>query len=117
MKMHYYLRTWRPDVAKSSGFLTSTIRQMIRYTYSTMRNKATNKVSRASGGKCEVSKPIVLWLGTRAFYTVLSCKAEAYHDILRSLEFDLGLPQYRRLGKRMKKVVKEGDELISVLSF
>ncbi|KAI0734345.1 hypothetical protein BC629DRAFT_1301551 [Irpex lacteus] len=117
MKMHYYLRSWKFDARNRSAFLTSTIRQMIRYAYSSMHNKGTNKVAKASGGKCEVTKAVVLWLGTHAFHSVLSCKSQAYQTVLRGLEFDLSLPQYRRLRKRMKKVVREGQEVIRVLSF
>ncbi|KAI0091239.1 hypothetical protein BDY19DRAFT_692393 [Irpex rosettiformis] len=90
---------------------------MIRYAYSSMRNKATNKIAKASGGKCEVPKAVVMWLGIHAFHSVLSCKPLAYRAVLQGLEFDLSLPQYRRIRKRVKKAVKEGQEVIRVLSF
>ncbi|KAI0690147.1 hypothetical protein BC835DRAFT_1281486 [Cytidiella melzeri] len=117
MKMHHYLRSWKFDTRKGSAFLTNTIRQMIKYTYTSMRNNALNKVAKASGGRCETQKAVVLWLGAHAFHTALCCKSQAYQAVLRSLEFDLSLPQYRRVRKRMRKVVREGQEVIRMLSF
>ena len=85
MKMHYYLRSRKFDTIKRSttlfsacdsilysrhtycscdsgiSLLLGTIRQMIRYAYSSMRNQATNKVSKASGGRCDVRKATVMW--------------------------------------------------------
>lgn len=40
---------------------TDTISQVIRYTYSTIRQKATNRVAIASGAKCEIQKQAVIW--------------------------------------------------------
>ncbi|THG96236.1 hypothetical protein EW026_g5564 [Hermanssonia centrifuga] len=97
MKMHYYIRIWKLDLSRSSAFILSTVRQMIRYAYATMRVKALNKISKACGGQCEAQKAPVLWLGTHAFHTVLSRKSHAYCGILKSLEVDMNFSQYRRL--------------------
>ncbi|KAH0833044.1 hypothetical protein J3R83DRAFT_12035 [Lanmaoa asiatica] len=70
-KMHYYLESWGVDVSKNVKFLHNTIRQMIRYTYAVIVQSARNKVSRANGGKCDIHKAHVLWLGTHAFHAVL----------------------------------------------
>jgi len=93
------------------------MRQMVKYTYATIRNKAENKSAKTSGGRCEAQKNHVIWLGLRAMHAVLSRKAHLYPQILKGLEFDLGRPQYRNYRRLFQKVTKEGLELIVVLSF
>jgi len=41
--------------------LSDSVHQVIRYTYATMRNKVSNKVARASAGKCDIEKDHVIW--------------------------------------------------------
>ncbi|OBZ72156.1 Telomerase reverse transcriptase [Grifola frondosa] len=117
MKMHHYLRSWGLNVPGSFSFILRTIRQMIRYTYATMRNKSTNKVAKAGGGRCDVKEVQILWLGAHAFHTVLSRKPMSYKRILKSLEFELSLPRNRRLRKEFRAVTTEGLTILTLLSF
>ncbi|KAH9960852.1 hypothetical protein BC827DRAFT_367291 [Russula dissimulans] len=59
MRMHHYLRSWGANIRKNLNFIHRTIQQVVRYTYAVMRSKASNKVSVAQGGKCEVEKTCI----------------------------------------------------------
>ncbi|KDQ59315.1 hypothetical protein JAAARDRAFT_128211 [Jaapia argillacea MUCL 33604] len=117
MKMHHYLRSWGINIGQSTPFIRNTIRQMITFTFATIRNKASNKVARASNGRCDVEKSSVCWLGMHAFHTVLTRKPHAYLKLIKSFEFDLSLPQYRRCRRRFRNVVKDGLGLMTVLGY
>jgi hypothetical protein len=82
MRMHHYLRSWGANIRKNLKYIHSksrltffrllpdhdgipvsgTIQQVVRYTYAVMRSKASNKVSTAQGGKCDVEKTCITWL-------------------------------------------------------
>ncbi|OSX57794.1 hypothetical protein POSPLADRAFT_1155834 [Postia placenta MAD-698-R-SB12] len=119
MKMHHYLRQWGINVSKGTTFLRNTIQQMIRYTYATMRNKASNKVAKASGGCCTVQQAQVTWcvLGTHAFHAVLTRKPHMYPQLIKWLNFELARPRHRRLKKQFRGIVKEGLNTLTVLAF
>jgi telomerase reverse transcriptase len=111
-KMHYYLEGWGVDVSKNGKFLHNTIRKMIQYTYAVIIQSSKNKVSRAHGGKCDVHKAHVLWLGKHAFHAVLK-KFEVYESsLLRLLAFELALPRNRRIRHRFKRLVKESSPIM-----
>ncbi|KAF8126897.1 hypothetical protein EV363DRAFT_1346584 [Boletus edulis] len=110
--MHFYLESWGMDVSKHAKFLHNTIRQMIQYTYAVIIQSSRNKVSRANGGKCDVQKAHVLWLGKRAFHAVLR-KFEIYSSsLLKLLAFELALPSNQRIGHRFKRLVKESSSIM-----
>ncbi|KAI0955894.1 hypothetical protein AcV7_006436 [Taiwanofungus camphoratus] len=117
MKMHHYLCHWGLDTRKNFTFIHNTVRQMIRYTYTAMQNKASNRVAKASGGHCEAKQIHVFWLGTCAFHTVLSRKIQRYQQLIKALEFELALPRYRGLKKQFRDVVKEGLATLALLAF
>ncbi|GJE88721.1 telomerase reverse transcriptase [Phanerochaete sordida] len=117
MKMHHYIHSWKLDAEKHASFLLSTIHQMIRYTHSTMRNKAQGRVSRAVGGQFITERNVVVWLGTHAFHAVLSRKSHGYDRVLKSLAFELGLARSKRMRRRLGRTLKEAQGLFSVLSF
>ncbi|KAF9243418.1 hypothetical protein BU15DRAFT_12458, partial [Melanogaster broomeanus] len=107
-KMHYYLESWGIDISKNVTFIHNTIRQMIRYAHSVMVQNSRNKVSRGSGGRCDIQKAHVLWLGTHAFHSVLSKRSELYaSSLLKPLAFELSLPRSRRIRGRFRGLVKE----------
>ncbi|KIJ66967.1 hypothetical protein HYDPIDRAFT_85200, partial [Hydnomerulius pinastri MD-312] len=107
-KMHHYLESWKIDITKKTPFIRNTIRQMVRYAYAVILQKSSSKVSRANGGRCDVQKTHVLWLGTHAFHAVLSRKPELYaSSLLRPLAFELSLPRSRRIRSRFRGLVKE----------
>ncbi|KAI9572045.1 hypothetical protein HD554DRAFT_2015287, partial [Boletus coccyginus] len=111
-KMHYYLESWGVDVSKHAKFLHNTIRQMIQYTYAVIMQSASNKVSRASGGKCDIHKAHVLWLGKHAFHAVLRRFEPYSSSLLKLLAFELALPRSRRIGHRFKRIVKESTPVM-----
>ncbi|KAH7926121.1 hypothetical protein BV22DRAFT_1009862 [Leucogyrophana mollusca] len=111
MKMHHYILSWGINVSKSATFIYNTVRQVIRYAFSILRTKSRSKVSRASEGKCDVKKEIVIWLGTHAFHAVLSMKPALYtSSVLKSLAFELSLAKNKRVGRRFRGVVSEALE-------
>jgi len=117
MKMHHYLREWGLNVTKSACFIRNTVQQMIKYTYTTMRNKASNKVATASGGRCDIQRAQVIWLGTHAFHTVFSRKSHTYPQLIKGLELELSRPRNRRLRKQFRGIVKEGLTTLTLLAF
>lgn len=59
----------------------------------------------------------LLRLGTHAFHVVLLRKSHEYTGVIKSLEFELGLPRSRIMKRRFGRIVKEGRELFTLLSF
>ncbi|KAG1775302.1 hypothetical protein EV702DRAFT_973477 [Suillus placidus] len=116
MKMHHYIMSWGTNIKNNKKFFNNVIKQVIRYTYTAIRHKSGNKVARDSGGVCDLQKCSVTWLGTHAFYTVLS-KKPGTSDVLKSLKFELSLPRSKPLRRQFRKVVKEGLQGVSALDF
>ena len=48
---------------------------------------------------------------------MLSRKSHEYAGILKSLEFDMRLPQYARQKRLLSRAVKEGREVLDTLNF
>ncbi|KAI0078750.1 hypothetical protein K474DRAFT_803495 [Panus rudis PR-1116 ss-1] len=117
MKMHHYLRSSKLTVNRNWKFISDVIRQLIRYTHSAMRSKERGHVAKTAGGKCDVDKAQVVWLGTHAFHTVLSQKAHTYGPILASLEKELNSSHSMRVQLGLKKVAKDCKRLMVILSF
>ncbi|KAI0254936.1 hypothetical protein BJV78DRAFT_1120365 [Lactifluus subvellereus] len=117
MRMHHYLRSWGANVRKNVKFIHRTIQQVVRYTYAVMRSKALNKVSTAQGGKCEVEKACITWLGLTAFRIVLARKPTVYKSLLKLLDFELSQGRYRRHKKQFRGLVRNGAVVIDQLSF
>ncbi|RDX57229.1 hypothetical protein K466DRAFT_572951 [Polyporus arcularius HHB13444] len=117
MKMHYYLREWGLDLSKSHAFVMKTIRQTIRFSYSSACTKSGHKLARTHGARLVVQQSEATWLGVHAFHTVLSRKPQAYTGILKTLRFELALPKYRRYKKRFRDVISEGLSTLTLLSF
>ena len=83
-KMHYYIEGWGIDMSRNMAFILSmllvlaadgrilmtmvvraaadTIHQVIRYSHAIILRKSSNKVSKASGGMCNVQRTHVTWL-------------------------------------------------------
>ncbi|THH09180.1 hypothetical protein EW146_g8757 [Bondarzewia mesenterica] len=72
MKMHHYLKCWGTNIGKNTKFIHSTIQQVIRYTYATVRNKASNKVAIANQGRSMIQKSSLMWYANVHFSTVSS---------------------------------------------
>ncbi|KAJ8494766.1 hypothetical protein ONZ51_g2140 [Trametes cubensis] len=117
MKMHYYLKEWRLDMAKHHMFVLNTIRRTIRFAYTSACNKATHKLARAHHARVNLQERQVTWLGLHAFHSVLSRKPQAYARLLKMLSFQLSLPRYRHLRKRFRGVVAEGLSTVTLLCF
>lgn len=78
MKMHHYLQSWGLEIPKSSKFIlstsshqaevstllidsrTDTIRQVIRYTHTTILSKSNNQIAKAANARVDVTKPQVI---------------------------------------------------------
>ncbi|KAL4064394.1 hypothetical protein J3A83DRAFT_4053373, partial [Scleroderma citrinum] len=108
-KMHYYIKGWGIDMNKNVVFIHNTIHQVIRYSFGTILRKSSNKVAKASGGRCNVQRTHVSWLGIHAFHSVFSRKPQKYAScsLLEHLEFELSLPRNKKIRKRFRKLVKE----------
>ncbi|KAH9037787.1 hypothetical protein EDB84DRAFT_1267884 [Lactarius hengduanensis] len=117
MRMHHYLRSWGANIHKNVKFIHRTIQQVVRYTYAVMRSKALNKVSTAQGGKCQVEKTCITWLGLTAFRIVLARKSTAYKPLLKLLDFELSQGRLRRHKKQFRVLVNSGMVVIDQLSF
>ncbi|KAL7279239.1 hypothetical protein ACG7TL_007079 [Trametes sanguinea] len=117
MKMHHYLRSWGLDVSKHHAFVLKTIRQALRFAYTSACNKASHKLARTHDAHVELHERQVTWLGLHAFRTVLSRKPQAYVRLLKVLGFELSLPRYRGLRKRFRPVLTDGLSTLSSLCF
>ncbi len=94
-----------------------TIRQTIRFSYTSLCTKASHKLATKHGARIIVERPQATWLGLHAFHTVFSRKPHAYARLLKSLHFDLSLPKYRLCKKQYRGVVAEGLSTLTLLSF
>ncbi|PIL35516.1 hypothetical protein GSI_02244 [Ganoderma sinense ZZ0214-1] len=117
MKMHHYLRQWGLNIDKSHTFIMRTIRQTIRFSYTSLCQKATHKLATKHGARIVVEKLQATWLGIHAFHTVFSRKPHSYARLLKSLRFDLSLPKYRLFKKQYRGVIAEGLSTLTLLSF
>ncbi|TBU33338.1 hypothetical protein BD311DRAFT_774453 [Dichomitus squalens] len=117
MKMYHYLRQWGLDVSKGRAFILRTIRQSIRFSYSSICIKAGHKLATQHRARVIVQKSEVTWLGTHAFHAVFSRKPHAYAGLLKSLQFDLSLHKYRRFKKQFREVIAEGLSPLTLLCF
>ncbi|KAI0707305.1 hypothetical protein C8Q76DRAFT_770957 [Earliella scabrosa] len=117
MKMHHYLRQWGLDVAKSHTYIMKTIRQTVRFAYSSACNQARHKLAQSNHARIVTHEPQAIWLGLHAFHTVLSRKPHAYTGILRVLRFELSLPKYRHFKKQHRAVIAQGLSTLTLLCF
>ncbi|KAI0833541.1 hypothetical protein BC628DRAFT_1307532 [Trametes gibbosa] len=117
MKMHHYLREWGLDVPKHHAFVLRTIRQSIRFAYTSACNKATYKLAHQHRARVSLQEREVTWLGLHAFHTVFSRKPHAYARLLKTLNFELSLARYRHLRKRFRVVVADGLSTLALLCF
>ncbi|KAI0775157.1 hypothetical protein BD413DRAFT_603135 [Trametes elegans] len=117
MKMHHYLRQWGLDVSTHHAFVLKTIRQTIRFAYTSVCNKAGHKLARAHAARVDFHERQVTWLGLHAFHTVLSRKPQAYARLLKVLGFELSLARHRQFRKRFRNVVVDGLSTMTLLCF
>ncbi|KAF7374776.1 Telomerase reverse transcriptase [Mycena sanguinolenta] len=108
MKMNGYIRDWGLHTNKHASFLQDVVEQMISYCLAAIRNRSSTQFSTAHGGKSEVQKTAVTWLGKHAFHTVLSQKPARYSALLRVLHTFLSRPLQRRFARRFRTLVKQG---------
>ncbi|KAJ7261829.1 hypothetical protein B0H12DRAFT_1013226 [Mycena haematopus] len=122
MKMNAYIRDWGLHTnkrflqgehfmfyfAKMFIRFEDVVEQMISYCLAAIRNRSSTQFSKAHGGKSEIQKAAVTWLGKHAFHAVLSQKPARYQSLLRVLQSFLSRPLHRRYGRRFKALVKLG---------
>ncbi|THH05865.1 hypothetical protein EW145_g4492 [Phellinidium pouzarii] len=99
----------RKKTRSDGAFVLNAIRQSIRYTYSSIRNKVSGKIVQQAGGHCSLSKAEVLWLGAHAFHSVLSIKRTAYAQagVLDALASDLGHARNNHIRRRLLRLARE----------
>ncbi|GLB40371.1 putative telomerase reverse transcriptase [Lyophyllum shimeji] len=118
MKMHGYLCEWGIKFNKNSAFINNTIQTMIGVSYSTLRSKIARKTqSGANVRQSGIQKLAVKWLGTHAFYVVLSKKPARHASLLRSLSFELSRPRSKRYKQQFSSVIKDGLAGLADISF
>ncbi|KAH8117879.1 hypothetical protein DFH11DRAFT_863934 [Phellopilus nigrolimitatus] len=102
----------RKTARTSGAFLLGVIRQSIRYTYASIKNKASGKLARQAGSRCDITKDEVVWLGTHAFHSVLSIKRTVYTHagVLGALRTDLERARFRGLRRKLKGIARESLE-------
>ncbi|KAF8206270.1 hypothetical protein K438DRAFT_1578054 [Mycena galopus ATCC 62051] len=116
MKMNAYIRDWGLDTSKHTSFLQDVVHQMISYCLAAIRNRSSTQFTKTHGGKSEIQKTAVTWLGMHAFHAVLSQKSARYSSLLRILQFFLARPLHRRYGRRFKTLVRQGLEELAPIS-
>ncbi|KAJ6576633.1 hypothetical protein DFH09DRAFT_914731, partial [Mycena vulgaris] len=108
LKMNGYIRDWGLDTNIHASFLRDTVQQMISYSAAAIRNKASTQFAKVHGGRSDIQKAAVTWLGMHAFHTVLSQKPARYSSLLKMLKDGLDKPHNRRFARRFKVLAKEG---------
>ena len=125
-----WLDVWAIDNYSPCCLCIDTIQQVIRYTYATVGNKASNKVALANAGRCGIQKASLIWyatslesfcwslmhirLGTKAFHTIFSQKPTAYGALIALLSHGLKKSPH---SKRLRRLVIEAGAMIAQLSF
>ncbi|KAL5504247.1 EST2 [Sanghuangporus vaninii] len=104
----------RKTLRTEGAFLLKVIRNCIRYTYASIRNKTLGKLARESGGRCDLTQDEVTWLGTHAFHSILSIKRTVYAHagVLGALHADLVHPRFHSVKRRLATVARESLENI-----
>ncbi|KAJ7707575.1 hypothetical protein B0H17DRAFT_917645, partial [Mycena rosella] len=108
LKMNGYIRDWGLDTNRHAPFLLDTVKQMISYCSAAIRNKASIQFAQAHGGRSDIQKAAVTWLGMHAFHTVLSQKPARYASLLKMLKAGLEKFHNRRYARRFKALTREG---------
>ncbi|KAJ7903394.1 hypothetical protein B0H14DRAFT_2328569, partial [Mycena olivaceomarginata] len=108
LKMNGYIRDWGLDTNKHASFLQDVVQQMISYCLAAIRNKSSTQFAKDHGGKTEIQKTAVTWLGIHAFHAVLSQKPARYSSLLRTLQSFLARPLHRRYSRRFKTLTRQG---------
>ncbi|KAI5122895.1 hypothetical protein M0805_007573 [Coniferiporia weirii] len=110
----------KKETSASGAFLLSTIRQSIRYTYSSIRTKVAGRVAQQAGARCSLSRNEIIWLGTHAYHSVLTLKRTAYAHagVLGALAADLAHPHYGTVRKRLGRIARESlDAMLRDIRF
>ncbi|TFK40171.1 hypothetical protein BDQ12DRAFT_721638 [Crucibulum laeve] len=92
--------------------LKDTVQKAITYSYSTIRGQLKRKSMQPNRNPAGISKSSVIWLGNHAFHAVIGRKPGNYVKLLKSLQFELSRPRYRRYQKRFSRLVKDGQEAL-----
>ncbi|KAJ7928904.1 hypothetical protein B0H13DRAFT_1596986 [Mycena leptocephala] len=108
MKMNGYIRDWGLDTKTHAPFLRDTVQQMISYCLAAIRNKSSTQFAKSHGGRSDIQKTAVTWLGMHAFHAVLSQKPARYTSLLKMLQSFLARPLYRRYSRRFKALIRHG---------
>ncbi|KAJ7650137.1 hypothetical protein FB45DRAFT_10612 [Roridomyces roridus] len=106
--MNGYICEWGLDTRKSAAFLRDTVQQMISYSLVVIRNKASTRFSVSHGGKADVQKSAVTWLGMHAFHAIFSRRPARYAELLRMLNAYLAKPLNGRYARRFRRLTTEG---------
>ncbi|KAK2460975.1 hypothetical protein APHAL10511_007445 [Amanita phalloides] len=109
MKMHTYLRARGLGSRKNESFIYRTVQNMIGYTFSAIKSKSVKKVAVDNHANCRIRKTVVIWLGNRAFYSILSQKGRHYRKLLSLIQFELSRRRYGQYKGRFGSLVKEGE--------
>ncbi|KAF7316755.1 Telomerase reverse transcriptase [Mycena chlorophos] len=105
LKMHVYLRGWGLDTRKHGKFIYETIRQMLTFCYNSISNKTDTRLARQHGGRANIDKAVVVWLGSRAFHEILSRHPTRYASVVRRLKAYLETPRAQRFARRYRKLL------------
>ncbi|KAF7292779.1 Telomerase reverse transcriptase [Mycena indigotica] len=104
LKMHFYLRGWGLDTRKHARFLWETIRQMINYCYHSITNKSATTLAARHGGRANVDKSVLTWLGSQAFHAILSKRPTRYAEVIKRLKAYNATPRGQRYARRFRKL-------------
>lgn len=114
MKMHHYLRVWKPNTTAKSTLLISTIHEMIEYAYMVMQNKNT---AGRTDGMPKIERRAIIWLGMHAFYSVLSRKPTRYREITRSLAEEVNSLSNKHTARRFRATIRDASAFMTIMSF
>ncbi|PFH53166.1 hypothetical protein AMATHDRAFT_39050 [Amanita thiersii Skay4041] len=117
MKMHAYIRAGGLGHKINESFIFRTIEKTLSYTYARIKRRAAEPIAIANKAICNVQKDIIIWLGYRAFHSVLSRKARWYKRLLGFVRLELSRSRYARYQRRFRTLLREGDADLARFEF
>ncbi|KAL1918651.1 uncharacterized protein VTP21DRAFT_2673 [Calcarisporiella thermophila] len=117
MKFHHHAKSLP---MQNERFLIEATFNIIRFGYVLIRSRQSSQIARQCGCKCEVTEAQVLWLGARAFYTILSRKQARYALVTSALESAMAKlePQHSELEtRRLNSTVNGPNKIFDQIFF
>ncbi|GJJ08683.1 hypothetical protein Clacol_002902 [Clathrus columnatus] len=120
MKMSAYIRGWKIDISKEDVVkaLANIVLKIIRFTYRSIKGKASGVVATTNNAVCDVSEDLTTWLGLGAFRRVLEAKKRCtFITLISILDSYARHWKYAHFARQWGEMTKEADKMIKRIQF